>query len=79
MLVWEEDMVKALRKERESLREENARLRDLLDGVLFEAGLQAHSIGCAYRLMRVRVSRGTVGPCRGCAAEAVLAAAKGGE
>lgn len=30
MLVWEEDMVKALRKERESLREENARLAALV-------------------------------------------------
>lgn len=30
MLVWEEDMVKALRKEGESLREENARLAALV-------------------------------------------------
>ena len=30
MLVWEEDMVKALRKERDSLREENARLAALV-------------------------------------------------
>lgn len=50
-------------------------LRGLLDAVLFEAGLQAHSIGCENRLIRTR--RGTVGPCRGCAAEAALAAAKG--
>lgn len=52
---------------------ERSGLRELLDGVLYEAGLQAHSVGCPNRLMRTRVSRGTVGPCRGCAAEAALA------
>ena len=61
-----------LEREAGAAQDENQRLLALLDGVLFEAGLQAHSVGCAQRLTRTRVSRGTEGPCRGCAAEAAL-------
>jgi hypothetical protein len=40
--------------------------------VLTEAGLQAHTVGCPNRLMRVRLASSTGDPCPACLAETVL-------
>ena len=54
-----------------------AKLVEVLDRVLTEAGIQAHKVGCPNKLMRLRLSSSTNNPCPACDAEAALAAAKG--
>ncbi len=53
-----------------------ARMMEMLERTLIEAGLQAHKVGCPNRLMRVRLISSTGDLCPACDAEAILAAAQ---